>query len=174
MKKVMFIPFIAFFLLAFFLIRGLYLDPRALPSQYIGKIIPDFDLPLLQDTTQHFTSDNIKGQITLLNIWASWCTSCAKEQLFLMDLMQQGIVIYGINYKDTSLKAKQWLEKWGNPYRTVAADTHGLLGIDLGVYGTPETFLIDSQGYIQYRYAGILTEQVWQDAFLPRIKTLQR
>lgn len=165
-------PFIIFIVLALFLWRGLSLEPQTLPSVQVGKSLPDFQLPML-GKEQVFTSLLLKGQIALLNVWASWCSACKEEQVFLMQLSQENIPIYGLNYKDTTEEAKRWLGEWGNPYRAIAEDKEGKVAIDLGVYGTPESFLIDKKGVIRYRHVGVLTQTVWQNEFLPLILRLQ-
>ena len=168
------IPFMLFALLVGFFWRGLSLDPQNLPSAQLGKALPPFQLPILADKGVSFNSSTLKGQITLLNVWASWCTSCAQEQVFLLQLAREGVAIYGLNYKDSPQEATQWLGEWGNPYKTIAADQDGKVAIKLGVYGTPETFLIDKAGVIRYRHAGILTAAIWAHDFLPRIKKLEQ
>jgi cytochrome c biogenesis protein CcmG/thiol:disulfide interchange protein DsbE len=107
-----------------------------------------------------------------LNVWASWCQTCSEEQAFLSTLTKQGVVIYGLNYKDGAKQAKRWLKRWGNPYVLIGVDPKGKAAIDLGVYGTPETFLIDKKGVIQYRHAGALNAQIWKDIFVPKIREL--
>jgi cytochrome c biogenesis protein CcmG, thiol:disulfide interchange protein DsbE len=166
-------PFLLFILIAIFLWRGLSLDPQNLPSVQLGKRLPDFHLRVLGDKTAQLTPDTMRGQVVLLNVWASWCDACAKEQIFLTELANKGVIIYGINYKDDIKNAKNWLMEWGNPYQLIGKDNDGRAAIDLGVYGAPETFLIDAQGVIQYRYAGVLNEQVWQQEFLPRMRQLE-
>ncbi len=169
-----FIPLLLFFLIVLFLWRGLALNPQALPAVIIGKELPIFKLPLLNNEQKFFKSTSLRGGFSLLNIWASWCAACVEEQLFLVQLsQQQAIPIYGLNYKDTRKAAVHWLEEWGNPYRLVAADKEGKVAIDLGVYGTPETFLIDEQGIIRYKHVGIMDEKIWQKEFLPRIQEFQ-
>jgi cytochrome c biogenesis protein CcmG/thiol:disulfide interchange protein DsbE len=169
------IPFFIFFVLAIFLWRGLYLDPQKLPSVQQGKPLPAFSIPILGNEQQsHFNSADLKGKITLLNVWASWCESCAQEQAFLLKLAGEGMPIYGLNYKDDPEKALQWLQEWGNPYTTIGSDQLGKTAIDLGVYGTPETFLIDAQGLIVYRQVGVLDETSWNKEFLPRIRKLEK
>lgn len=168
------IPLVLFVVIAIFLWRGLSLDPQNLPSVQLGKPLPPFQLDVLGDKTTKLTHQMMRGHIVLLNIWASWCDACTQEQWFLSELASQGIVIYGINYKDSAENATAWLSEWGNPYRLIGRDINGQVGIDLGVYGAPETFLIDAKGTIQYRYAGILNETVWVQDFLPRIKQLER
>ena len=122
------------------------MDPHVLPSVEVGKILPDFNLKTLAgDST--FTPLMLRGQISLLNVWASWCPACTEEQTFLLSLKKQGIALYGLNYKDTEAHAKAWLEEWGDPYLVVGQDVDGKVALDLGVYGAPETFLIDSTGW---------------------------
>lgn len=121
-----------------------------------------------------FTPQLFKGKISLLNVWASWCDACAEEQAFLIQLSQTGIPIYGLNYKDKSEEAFNWLQRWGNPFKAVGLDQEGELAIDLGVYGTPETFLIDQKGIIRLRYAGILNNNAWNDTFAPLIQSLEK
>lgn len=168
------LPFIVFVILAVFLWRGLYLEPQKLPSSELGHPLPEFNLPVLGQPQQSLNPQVLHGQIALLNVWASWCEACVEEQVFLLDLAKQGIPIYGINYKDHSADALHWLQEWGNPYRLIGEDRQGKLAIDLGVYGAPETFLIDEQGVIQYRHAGIVDQQSWQQEFLPRIRQLRK
>lgn len=168
------LPLLVFILLAVFLWRGLYLEPQKLPSTQIGRAIPAFNLPVLGDTTQVFTPEAMHGQFVLINVWASWCAACTDEQVFLFTLAEQGIPIYGINYKDDTGNALQWLQKWGNPYRLIGEDKQGKTAIDLGVYGAPETFLVDAQGIIRYRHVGIMDEASWQKEFLPLLTQLRK
>lgn len=166
-------PFLVFLVLALFLWRGLSLDPQALPLAQLNRQVPDFHLPVLGDNQQHFDAKQLRGKITLLNVWASWCAACVDEQLFLMQLAEQGIAIFGLNYKDNNQNALKWLHQWGNPYRLIGDDKDGSVAIDLGVYGAPETFLIDSNGFIRFRHVGIMTKESWDKDFLPRIQQLK-
>lgn len=166
------IPLAIFSLLVFFLWRGLSLEPRKLPSAQIGKTLPAFELPTL-DGDKRFTPQLMKGHIALLNIWASWCEACVDEQVFLMKLARESVAIYGLNYKDNPKNARHWLKEWGNPYQVVGQDRAGRVAIDLGVYGAPETLLVDEEGIIRYRHVGVLDEKAWQADFLPRIKQLE-
>lgn len=166
------LPLVIFGLLVIFLWRGLSLEPQKLPSVQLGKSLPQFQLSTL-DGERLFTPKLLQGQITLLNIWASWCAACVEEQVFLMRLSREGVPIYGLNYKDNTDDAKRWLAEWGNPYQAIGEDHDGKVAIDLGVYGAPETFLIDKQGVIRFRQVGILDEHTWKTEFLPRIKQLQ-
>ena len=166
-------PFIFFLILILFFWRGLSLEPQKLPSAQLGRTLPAFQLPILGEQKKLLASNRLFGQIALLNVWASWCDACVEEQIFLMKLAHQGVPIFGLNYKDTSKKALQWLANWGNPYQVVWQDKTGKTAIDLGVYGTPETFLIDAKGVIRFRHVGILSELDWEHDFLPRIRRLQ-
>lgn len=167
------VPIVFFLLLSFFLWRGLSLDPHDLPSVQVGRTLPAFTLPQLHNPDQGFASTQLHGQVVLLNVWASWCSACVEEQVFLMQLAAQGISIYGLNYKDKSVDAVQWLQQWGNPYKVTMQDESGTVAIDLGVYGAPETFLIDKQGIIRYRHAGILSQEVWLKEVVPLMKELE-
>jgi cytochrome c biogenesis protein CcmG/thiol:disulfide interchange protein DsbE len=165
-----FTPLIICLIIGIFLWRGLQLDPRELPSALLDKPLPAFALPDLLNPQQWVTHSDFAGSYSLLNVWASWCYACRVEHPWLMQLAGEGqIPIYGLNYKDEPEDALAWLQQWGNPYRRVAADLAGKLAIDLGVYGAPETFLIDADGIIRYRHVGVLTQEVWQSEFLPRM-----
>ena len=164
------IPLVLFALLALFLWRGLSLDPHHLPSARLDQPLPSFRVPLLASPGSFFTEKSLKGQVSLLNVWASWCAACIDEQVFLMQLARDGVPIFGLGYKDKASRAIEWLSSWGNPYRMVGEDYDGKVAIDLGVYGAPETFLVDKVGVIRYRHAGAMTEAVWHKEFLPRMK----
>ncbi|MBA2656043.1 MAG: DsbE family thiol:disulfide interchange protein [Tatlockia sp.] len=166
------VPIAVFAVLVIFFWRGLSLEPQKLPSVQMGKILPDFTLPML-GAEKSFSPAAMKGKVALLNVWASWCASCAEEQVFLMKLSREAMPIYGLNYKDKSENAARWLIEWGNPYLAIGEDKEGKLAINLGVYGTPETFLIDKNGVIRYRHVGILNEHIWQKDFLPLVQQLQ-
>lgn len=167
------VPLMIFLGLVFFLGKGLFLDPKLLPSTQIGKTLPTFSLADLLEPENTFTQDNLKGQVALLNVWASWCAACNQEQLFLIKLAADGVLMYGLNYQDEPKAAKQWLHSWGNPYRRIASDQDGRLAMDLGVYGAPETFLIDKKGVIRYKHVGILTESIWKKEIAPLKKILE-
>lgn len=155
--------------------RGLYLNPRILPSPLIGKSVPQFSLPRLHDPQQAFTQQEFLGKISLLNVWATWCVACRDEQQTLMTFAKQNVVpIYGLDYKDDRPSALAWLMQRGNPYTAVAFDASGNVAINWGVYGAPETFLIDQHGIIRYKYIGPLTPDVIQKDLLPRIQALRR
>ncbi|MGQ3888654.1 DsbE family thiol:disulfide interchange protein [Legionella sp. CNM-1927-20] len=175
MKKYVlrFLPLFLFVTLVIFLGRGLFLEPQKLPSVRLGQQLPDFKLPLLGIEDKTLTATDFKGEVSLLNVWASWCSACSEEQVFLLRLADIGVPIFGLNYKDNPKNAKKWLAEWGNPYKKVGSDAAGKAAIDLGVYGAPETFLVDANGIIRFRHVGVLNEEVWAKEFLPRIQQLK-
>ena len=166
-KIIKFIPLLCFILLVVFFMRGLFLDPHTLPSVQVGRKIPDFTLSDLNKPHAVVTPSTILGRAVLLNVWASWCDACALEQTVLLQLAHMGVPIYGLNYKDSTTNALAWLKDWGNPYIAIGADEDGKVALDLGVYGAPETFLIDKHGVIRARHVGVLTKEVWQQMFAP-------
>ncbi len=169
------VPLIVFFVLVIFLGIGLKLDPREVPSPFIGKPAPAFNLPQLTDPSKTFGNENLKGKVSLLNVWASWCVSCRQEHPLLVELSREGIVpIYGLNYKDEREAGMAWLNRLGNPYTLIAFDADGKVGIEWGVYGVPETFVIDKQGVIRHKHTGPITEEAWQKILLPLILKLQK
>ncbi|CAD5372325.1 periplasmic thioredoxin of cytochrome c-type biogenesis [Rubrivivax sp. A210] len=175
MKLARFIPLAGFAVLAVMLGVGLGLNPREVPSPFIGKPAPAFTLPRLDDGAQTVTPAAMQGRVWLLNVWASWCAPCRDEHPLLVALArEQQIVVAGLNYKDDPRNAQEWLRKLGNPYQWVALDRDGRVGIDYGVYGVPETFVIDGSGVIRYKHVGPLTQAIWTDKLLPVIKGLQR
>lgn len=154
--------------------RGLYLNPRILPSPLIGKSVPTFSLPELRNPQDPFTQQKLYGQVSLLNVWGSWCVACLEEQQTLMAFSRENVVpIYGWDYKDDRQSALDWLAQRGNPYAAVAFDPSGDAAINWGVYGAPETFLIDAHGIIRYKYIGPLTPDVIRKDLLPRIQALR-
>lgn len=162
----LFLPLVAFLALGGLLWRGLALDPSALPSALLGRPLPEFDLPEL-GAEASLTRMDVVGETALLNVWATWCYSCRVEHPFLLKLAEQGVPIFGLNYKDESGPAQQWLSQLGNPYRRVIEDREGRLGLDLGVYGAPETYVIAADGTVQYRHVGVLNEAVWSTTLAP-------
>jgi cytochrome c biogenesis protein CcmG/thiol:disulfide interchange protein DsbE len=162
----LFLPLLAFTVLSLFLFRGLWLDPREMPSALVGRPVPEFSLPRLGAQGQVSQAD-IAGQVGLLNVWATWCPSCRVEHPYLVQLADAGIPVYGLNYKDRDDAARRWLEELGNPYRFNIVDREGSLGLDLGVYGAPETYLIDAEGVIHYRHVGVVDENVWRTTLEP-------
>jgi len=158
----LFLPLIIFAVLTAFLMRGLKLDPNAMPSALLDKPWPAFSLPTLE-TGATVNEKNLAGQKALVNVWATWCVTCRVEHPFLMQLSSEGVTIFSINYKDKQDDAQKWLKEKGNPYRFSIADSDGKLGIDLGVFGAPETYFINAQGVIRYKYIGDLNERVWNE-----------
>jgi cytochrome c biogenesis protein CcmG/thiol:disulfide interchange protein DsbE len=159
-----FLPLAAFALLGILLFRGLSLDPTALPSALIGKPLPEFALADLH-SGEPLSRQSLVGAPMLVNVWATWCYSCRVEHPFLLELAERGIRIVGLNYKDDSAKALQWLDDLGDPYAISLADTEGVLGLDLGVYGAPETYIVDAGGVVRFRHVGVLDPEVWQADF---------
>ena len=156
-------PLIIFFTIVGFLAVGLNRDPRLIPSPLIGKPAPPFSLPALRDTERQLTLADLKGQPVLLNIWATWCAACRAEHDFLMEIARRGeVAIFGVNYKDERQAAIGWLAQLGDPYRANIYDPEGILALDLGVYGAPETFLLDARGVIKFKHVGPLTPDVWR------------
>ncbi len=174
MKARFLIPLVVFVGLVVVFGIGLGLDPREVPSPLIDKPAPEFALPALGDPAKQVTKKDLQGGATLFNVWASWCVSCREEHPFLVKLAREKVVpIYGLNYKDTREAAHQWLSRLGNPYVESAFDEKGRVGIDWGVYGVPETFLVDANGVIRYKQIGPITPQDWEQKILPKIKELQ-
>ena len=167
------LPLTGFLVLLLIFWRGLSNDPSLLPSMLINKPLPAFAVPLLEDPEKMVTAGDLKGEIALLNVWATWCPTCRAEHEFLNTLKQQGVPIYGVNYKDSRAGALRWLDSLGDPYKLNIDDSAGQLGIDLGVYGAPETFLLDANGVIRYRHVGALDNFVWQKEFVSRIQALE-
>lgn len=171
------LPFAAFVALVVLFAFGLNpsRDIHALPSPLIGKPAPAFALTDVLDPARTVSNSSLKGQIYVLNVWGTWCVACREEQQALLSIAQQHAVpIIGLDYMDQREKAKQWLEQLGNPYNAVGFDTDGRTAIDWGVYGAPETFLVDGHGRIIYKFISPMTESVWQREFLPRIAAAER
>ncbi|MEM6300824.1 MAG: DsbE family thiol:disulfide interchange protein [Pseudomonadota bacterium] len=156
----LFIPLAAFFALLVLLFRGLSLNPQELPSALIDKPLPQFELRSLLGT-QAVTERSLLGEPVLVNVWATWCISCRVEHPYLQRLSDQGVKIVGVNYKDEDTAAKQWLMDYGNPYHSNIVDKQGTLGLDLGVYGAPETYFVDAAGIIRYRHVGVIDDRLW-------------
>jgi cytochrome c biogenesis protein CcmG, thiol:disulfide interchange protein DsbE len=168
----LFLPLIIFVLLAVFLFRGLQLDPRELPSALIDRPLPEFSLKRL-DNGEDLTRADVIGEVALFNVWATWCVSCRVEHPYLQQLADQGVPIYGINYKDEDRAAARWLTELGDPYRLNIVDNEGSLGVNLGVYGAPETYIVDAAGVIRYRHVGVVNERVWSTVLQPIYQELQ-
>lgn len=173
MNKKLLLPLIVFFalILAFMVQLSRNAqgeDPKALESALIGKIIPEFSLESVLDESQQLDQNVLKtGNVRLLNVWATWCPTCYAEHQYLTELAKQGIDIVGIDYKDERTKALKFLKDYGNPYKAIIYDPKGSLGLDLGVYGAPETFIIDGNGTIHYRHAGDVNSKVWHEKLKP-------
>ncbi len=168
------VPLAIFFILVAFLYRGLSLDPKRVPSPLVGKPMPEFSLPRLKDPAATLSDSDLKGKVSVLNIWATWCVSCRAEHEVLLQLANTGSVdIYGLNYKDERAKAQQWLQQLGDPYVANAFDADGRTGIDWGVYGAPETFIMDKLGMIRHKHIGPLTVEALNSTILPLIAELQ-
>jgi cytochrome c biogenesis protein CcmG/thiol:disulfide interchange protein DsbE len=167
------IPLAVFLVLVAFLAIGLKLNPREVPSPLIDKPAPAFQLARLDDPAQTVTLADLRGQVWLLNVWASWCVACLEEHPLLVEFSRSGTVpIYGLNYKDKPDAAAAWLGKHGNPYTLSIVDADGRVGIDYGVYGVPETFVIDKQGVIRFKHIGPVTPEVLNDTILPLVRRL--
>lgn len=169
------LPLAVFLVVAAFLVRGLFLNPREVPSPLIDKPAPAFKLTQLHEPDKSLAREDLKGQVWLLNVWASWCVSCREEHPLLVDLSRQKLVpIYGLNYKDQREAALGWLQQFGNPYAASVSDLDGRVGIDYGVYGVPETFVIDKNGIIRYKQIGPITPDALNNKIIPLVKKLQQ
>ena len=169
------IPLGLFIALAVLLGVGLTLNPREVPSPLIGKPAPDFSLPQLHLADREFARKDMLGKVWILNVWASWCVSCRDEHPVLMELSKMNVVpIVGLDHKDKRDEGIAWLKQFGNPYTLSAFDASGGVGIDYGVYGVPETFLIDKEGVIRYKRIGVVTPEIVRDKILPLINELNR
>ena len=168
------LPLVVFLALAWFLLKGLDLHPHDVPSPLIDKPAPAFSLPQLAEPAKQFAPADMKGKVWLFNVWASWCESCKDEHPVLLALAQQNVVpIYGLDYKDKREDAQAWLREAGNPYTLVASDADGRVGIDYGVYGVPETYVIDKQGVIRHKQIGPVTLGSLKDTILPLVQKLE-
>jgi cytochrome c biogenesis protein CcmG, thiol:disulfide interchange protein DsbE len=169
------LPLILFLALVVFLFASLGRDPNEIPSPLLDKPAPAFNLPQLADPQRSFKSEEMRGRVWLLNVWASWCEACRDEHPVLLELARARVVpIYGLNYKDEQRDALNWLEEFGDPYTTILVDADGRVGIDYGVYGVPETFVIDRNGVIRYKQIGPVTEEALNNRIIPLVKELQK
>jgi cytochrome c biogenesis protein CcmG/thiol:disulfide interchange protein DsbE len=167
-------PLAAFLTLALLLGLGPRLNPREVPSPLIGRAAPAFELPGLQDANLRLSPSMLRGQVWVLNVWASWCAPCRDEHPLLVQLAESsGVPLVGLNYKDDPRAAQEWLHRLGNPYLATAVDRDGRVGINYGVYGVPESYVIDGAGVVRHKHVGPLTQQVWADQMLPLIRRLQ-
>ncbi len=168
------LPLVVFIVLAGFLFVGLGLNPREIKSPFIDKPAPSFQLPQLARAEQSFSPSQMRGEVWLLNVWASWCVACRVEHPLLVELAKKDVVpIVGLNYKDKRDAASGWLAQFGNPYKLSAVDSDGRVGIDYGVYGVPETYVIDKNGVIRYKQIGPVTVEALETKILPLVKELQ-
>jgi cytochrome c biogenesis protein CcmG/thiol:disulfide interchange protein DsbE len=167
------LPLIAFAILVGFLAVGLTRDPSDVPSPLIGKPAPQFSLPQLDDASKSFSPATMKGRVWLLNVWASWCVTCREEHPVLVEFAKTGgVPVVGLDYKDKVADGQQWLAERGNPYTLTAVDADGRVGIDYGVYGVPETYVIDKTGVIRMKHTGPITPSVLKEKILPLIEKL--
>jgi cytochrome c biogenesis protein CcmG/thiol:disulfide interchange protein DsbE len=169
MKALRFIlPLAIFLLIVFFLWRGLALNPREVPSPLIGKPVPAFDVPVLGDPSQTLSAADLRGTVYLLNVWGSWCVSCRDEHPVLVEFAKRGTIpLYGLNWRDKREDAIAWLQRFGDPYVVSGVDREGRVAIDFGVYGAPETYLVDREGIIRFKQTGPLTWKVIEERIAP-------
>ncbi len=162
-RGLLFIPLALFLILGFFLWKGLSIDPTKLPSALLGKPFPAFKVAALKNPNRILSNADLIGKPILINVWATWCPACRQEHVQLLKIAQENkIPLIGLNYKDNRQAALNWLDQLGDPYQFNIYDESGMLGLDLGVYGAPETYLLDKNGVILYRHVGVVTEAVWQ------------
>ena len=167
------LPLIGFILMAGLLWRGLSLDPKLVPSPLIDKQAPEFALAMLEDQSRNLSTTDMAGQVWVLNVWASWCVSCRAEHEVISDLASRNLVaVVGLNYKDEPTDATRWLQQFGNPYAVSVIDRDGRVGIDWGVYGVPETFVIGADGLIKYKHIGPVTHESLEQKIMPVLKEL--
>lgn len=170
----LYIPVAVFLVLAVFMWRGLYLDTRTLPSVLIDQPLPEFELRSLEMGDQLLTTADLPDEPFILNIWGSYCLPCLQENPIFMSAKEQGIIpIIGLNYKDRDEAARNWLDINGNPFDLNIIDDNGRYGIDLGVYGAPETFLVDANGVIRFKHIGVINYRIWEDEIMPVIAALR-
>ena len=165
-------PLVVFAAMAGLLFIGLHRDPGLVASPLVDKPLPDFALPEVRDPSREFRSEELTGEPALLNVWASWCAACLAEHPLLMSVADE-VPIYGLNYKDKRADAVQWLERHGNPYVRSGHDLKGKVGLDLGVYGVPETFVIDRNGRIVHKHTGPISVREWANTFRPLLRRLR-
>ena len=167
------LPLVLFIVLVGFFAKGLFLNPREVPSPFIGRMAPAFTLPLVGDANASFSPAEMRGKTWMLNVWAPWCVSCRQEHPLLMQIAQSGrIPIVGLNWKDKDREAASLLARTGSPYVAVPEDLDGRVGIDYGVTGTPETYLIDQAGIVRLKHIGPISPEVWKTKFEPKLKEL--
>ena len=175
MNKFLLLPLVLFIALVGFLLIGLHRDPHEVPSPLINKPAPDFKLSQLREPNKTFSPQEMRGKVWVLNFWGTWCVACREEHPLLIEYSKTGAIpIYGVDYKDDRAAAIQMLEEEGNPYTLTVSDPDGRISIDYGVYGAPESYLIDRNGVIRFKQIGPITEEVWQKEFLPRARQLSQ
>ncbi|SEH59426.1 Cytochrome c-type biogenesis protein CcmG/DsbE,thiol:disulfide oxidoreductase [Bathymodiolus azoricus thioautotrophic gill symbiont] len=169
-----FIPLAIFVVLAWFLYDGLGHDTKKLPSPLIGKAFPSLEVQDFKTGEKYHLQEKLKNQVSLVNVWASWCVTCRAEHQMLNNIAKQGVVqMVGINYKDTKREGRYFLKRLGDPFGFIIFDEQGKLGLELGVYATPETFIVDNNGVIRFKRIGEITERLWQEEMLPLIQQLK-
>lgn len=170
----LFLPLAVFLGLCLMFYIALFRDNRGeLPSALLDSPLPEFALSTVKNPGREVTKNDLLGEVALINVWATWCPACRVEHPYLVELANKGIPIFGVNYKDDQKEARKWLKTLHDPYRLSINDQDGSLGIDLGVYGAPETYLIDHQGVIRYKHVGIVDANVWKNDLRPRFKLLK-
>lgn len=170
-----FVPLVLFVILVGFLYIGLDLDPKKLPSPLIGKEFPNLEVEDFYNGTRYYTSDKTQDKISLVNVWASWCVTCRAEHEMLNEIAKTNKVqMIGVNYKDTKNAANRYLDILHNPYDIIIFDPLGSLGLELGVYATPETFIVDQKGLIRYKRIGQMTKKIWNEEVIPIINQLNK
>jgi cytochrome c biogenesis protein CcmG/thiol:disulfide interchange protein DsbE len=170
-----FLPLALFVLLAYFLLDGLGRDTKKLPSPLIGKTFPNLEVLDFHTGEKYLTQDKLKGKVSLVNVWASWCVTCRAEHEMLNKITKTSTLqMVGINYKDTKEEGQRFLDILGNPFDFVIFDQQGRLGLELGVYATPETFIIDQKGVIRFKHIGEINPRIWQNDILPLINQLKK
>lgn len=169
-RLLLLLPLLIFLGLGFFLYRGLSMDPSARESALLAEKFPAFTLSTLEDPNARVDESLLRGQVTLVNVWAEWCPTCKKEMPQLLELEERGVRLVGIDYKDTRAKGREFLEEYGNPFVVNIFDPEGTLGFNLGVYGVPETYLVDAEGIIRYKHTGYITPKDVEKVILPKVE----
>lgn len=172
-RLLLLLPLLIFLGLGFFLYRGLLMDPSARASALLAEKFPAFTLSTLEDPKARVDESLLRGQVTLVNVWAEWCPTCKEEMPQLLALEERGVRLVGIDYKDTRAKGREFLEVYGNPFMVNIFDPEGTLGFNLGVYGVPETFLVDAEGIIRYKHTGYITPKDVELVILPKVEKWQ-
>ncbi len=172
-RLILLVPLLGFLVLSIFLYRGLSLNPAHRDSALLARDFPAFEAATLEDPERRVDRSLLEGQVTLVNVWGEWCPTCKQEMPQLLDLAERGIRLVGIDYKDTRDKGLEFLEEFGNPFEVNVFDPDGELGFELGVYGAPETFLVDRDGIIRYHHTGYITPQDVREVILPEVQKWQ-